>query len=1309
MTKFCVKKPFTVFVAVIIVLTLSGVCLTKMVTDLLPKMDLPYMLVITTYPGASPEKVEASVTEPLEGALGTVTGVENVTSSSAENYSTVMLEFADGTNMDSAMVKVNSALASVKESLPEECGASNVMEISMNMVATIYASVGYEGKDIYELSDFTRDTLIPRLERQQGVANVNDLGLVEQSVEVRLDQGQVDNINDKVLVKVSDELAKAKKKLNKAQTKLDKAKKELEKTQSATSDQLGQASLATDQLSAYQSRLLEQQASLQALQAAREQAVKEMKKNGVDYNKIDDSITQLEDSAALMRQVYNLLSAAGVSDSRKLSDVLRTEEALDAAERIGLNEKSIDQIRKLIADGIDTVGKIKPAANKLTKAEQGLKKGKSAIESLDSQITALQVQIKVTEAIIEKYQSAMGDKGYGDIEAAKIQAAAGFGSASAQMDAAQKELDAAREKYEDSRQDALDKANLNELLSMSSLSSLVYAQNFEMPAGYVDDKEDHQWLLKVGQGFENEEELKGMVLCNIDGIGDVRLGDVAKVTIVDNVGESYARVNGEDAIVLSIFKNSTAGTSAVSKVCNREIKKLEEKYKGLHFAILNDQGKFIVQFISNILNSIILGAILAIIVLAVFLKDVKPTLVVAFSIPFSVLVAALMMYFSDITLNMMSLAGLALGIGMLVDNSIVVMENIYRLWNRGVSPPRASVQGGRQVQGPILASTLTTICVFLPMIFTSGYTRQLMLPFALTISYALVASLLVSLTVVPTMGSLMLRKSKVRKHPWFDAILRGYGHVLSFCLKVKVVPILVALLLLAFSVVEVARMGIVLIPEVNSDQISVTLQLDDEDLEKKVAYAKADRVVEQILKVPNVETVGALAGGGESLIASQTGAEQDYSRYEFFVIPDSSVTKEKQVFDICEGIRNRTKNLDGEITVSSSSVGDMGTLMGNGLEIQVYGSDLDRLMEVSKEIEGLVKKVDGFENISNGQEEGDQVMRLVINKDKAMRKGLTVAQIYSSISDGLTREKEAATVTIDGQDLKVDIVDEDSLLKKETLLNLELEASTPGEDGSEEKKTYKLKDFAEVKYEQGVATIARENSSRMMTVSADTKKGYNTTRLAQKVQTLLDKVHFPDGYSASIGGETENTMDMVRQMVEMLAMGLLFIYLVMVAQFQSLLSPFIILFTVPLAFTGGLIGLLVAGEQLSMMSLMGFLVLMGTVVNNGIVFVDYTNQLRLNGAEKRRALILTGQARMRPILMTALTTILSMCALIFSRSTSSGASRSMAIVVAGGLAYATLMTLFVVPVMYDILFRKQPKTVDLGEEDLEDETDLLES
>lgn len=1302
MSKFCVKKPFTVFVAVIIALTLSAVCLTKMATDLLPEMDLPYMMVITTYPGASPEKVESNVTVPMERSLGTVTGVKNVTSSSAENYSLVMLEFADGTDMDSAMVKVNSAIDSVKESLPEECGASNVMEMSMDMVATMYTSVGYEGKDIYELSQFTSETLIPRLERQEGVASVSNIGLVEKSVEVRLDQKKVDDINDKVLVKVSGKLADAKKELNKAQSKLDKAKAELEDSQASTSDQLGQASQATDQLSAYQSQLVSQQASLEALQAARQQVVDELKKNGVDYDTIDESISQLGDTADQMNQLYQGLTSAGCTDDTALTDLIAAGGAM------GLDETTVAALQQLVDNGTGTVEEIKTSAETMTSSIAGLKKSKSAVEQFDSEITALQVEIQVTEAIIEQYESAMGDNTYSDVESAKIQAAAGFGSASAQIEAAEQELKTAKENYQDSREEALKKANLDDLLNMSSLSSIIYAQNFEMPAGYVDDKEDNQWLLKVGEGFDSVDDLKEMVLCHVDGIGDVKLGDVATITVVDNVGESYARVNGEDAIVLSIFKGSTASTSAVSKACNQEIEDLEAEYDGLHFAILNDQGKFITQFIGSIVSSMVIGAILAIIVLAVFLKDVKPTVVVAFSIPFSVLVAALLMYFSGITLNMMSLAGLALGIGMLVDNSIVVIENIYRISNRGVSAPRAAVQGARQVQGPILASTLTTICVFLPMIFTSGYTRQLMLPFALTITYALVASLLVSLTVVPTMGSLMLRRAKPKSHPWFDKILDVYGSILRFCLRVKVVPLLISVLLLAFSIFEVARMGIVMIPDVSSDQISVTLQLED-DVEKKDAYALADQVMERILQVDHVDTVGALAGGGATLITAAQGAEEDYTKYAFFVIPDEDVTKEKQVKEICSDIERKTADLDCELTVSSSSMGDMASMLGNGLQIDLYGDDLDQLLAISEDIEELVGQVEGFENISNGQEEGDQVMRLVIDKDEAMRLGLTVAQIYSSISDGLTKEKEAATVTIDGEDMKVDIVeDEDSLLDKENLLDLEFETTVTNDDGKMETEIHKLKEFAKVEYEEGVASIARENNARMMSVTAETKDGYNTTRLSEQVQDLLDDYDFPDGYSAEIGGEAESTMDMVSQMVQMLALGFLFIYLVMVAQFQSLLSPFIILFTVPLAFTGGLIGLLIAGEQLSIMSLMGFMVLMGTVVNNGIVFVDYTNQLRLEGVEKRRALVLTGQARMRPILMTALTTILSMCALIFSQATSAAASRGMAIVVAGGLAYATLMTLFVVPVMYDILYRKQPRVIDLDDEALDDRTGLLE-
>ena len=1300
MSKFCVKKPFTVLVAVIIVLTLSAVSLTKMTTDLLPEMDLPYMMVITTDPGASPEKVETDVTKPLESALGTVTGVTNVTSSSRENVSIVLLEFADGTNMDSTMVKVNTALNQVKDSLPDTCGASNVMELSMDMVATLYTSVNYEGKDIYELSDFVSDTLLPRLERLDGVASVSTMGLVEQTVEVRLDQSKIDDLNDKLLVKVSGKLDKAKKELNSAKGKLDKAQAQLEAQQESTSGQLGQASQATDQMSSYETQLTNQQASLGALQQARQAIVDQLADNGVKLDEVDDTVKTMKSSAKQLSQLYRTLHNAGMEDSMPLEDLKA------AAGVAGLDEATIAAIDQLIAQGNTTVGSIQTSADTLESTANGLQQAKKSADSFDSQITSLQVQIQVTEGILEQYKKAMKGKNYADIESAKIQAAAGFGSGAAQLQSAQDKLAEAEETYKTSREEALKNANLNSLLSMDTLSSLIYAQNFEMPAGYVDDKSDHQWLLKVGSAFDSTKDLEKMLLCHVDGIGDVRLGDVAKVTVVDNAGETYAKVNGQDAIVLSVFKASTAGTSDVSKTCNKAIADLEAEYDGLEFTMLSDQGDYIEQFIDNIFSSMLWGAALAILVLAAFLKNVKPTLVVAFSIPFSVLVAALMMYFSGITLNIMSLAGLALGIGMLVDNSIVVIENVYRLRGRGLDPARASVQGARQVQGPILASTLTTVCVFLPMIFTTGYTRQLMLPFALTITYALVASLLVSLTVVPTMSSVMLRKTKERSHRFFDAALRGYEKVLSFCLRVKIVPLLIAIALLAFSVVEVIRMGVVMIPDIGADQITVSMKLDD-DIKEQDAYKKADEVMDAMLKVNHVEKVGVLAGGGMSIMTSSMGAQQDYTTYAFMILPDDTVKKEEQVDAICDGIKAAGKKLGCDLTVSASAMGDMSTLMGSGLEVDVYGNDLDKLLEVSKDIEKLIGQVEGFENISNGQEEGDDVLRLVIDKDKAMRKNLTVAQIYSAISVGLTTEKKAATVTVDGQEMQVDILDDDKLTR-ENLMNLELESNTTDDEGKSVTKKYKLKDFAKVEETKGVATIARENNTRMMQVKADTKDGYNTTKLSEQVQKLLDDYQMPQGYSAEIGGETENTRQMVEQMVKMLALGLLFIYLVMVAQFQSLLSPFIILFTVPLAFTGGLIGLLIGHEQLSIMSLIGFLVLMGTVVNNGIVFVDYVNQLRIAGFEKREALLITGKTRMRPILMTALTTILSMCTLVFSQDTMAGASRGMAIVVAGGLLYATFMTLFIVPVMYDILYRKKPLVVEFDEADLDDDSDLLE-
>jgi multidrug efflux pump subunit AcrB len=336
---------------------------------------------------------------------------------------------------------------------------------------------------------------------------------------------------------------------------------------------------------------------------------------------------------------------------------------------------------------------------------------KTRIPQIETELANLNVEIAAATAVLDNVNKAVEQavNSYSQVEAGKILAAAGFGSASAQLSAAQStlessqaQLDSARESYENARDTALKSANLDSLLTLDTLSSLIYAQNFSMPAGYIDDGEGNQWLLKVGEEFDSVEELENMVLCSIDGIGDVRLGSVANLTVIDNSMDSYAKVNGDQAVMLSIFKGSTAGTSDVSKACNAAIQELEDKYPGLHIEPLMDQGDYIAIIIQSILQSMIGGALLAILVLALFLKDVRPTLVVAFSIPFSVLITILVMYFTGISLNVMSMGGLGLAIGMLVDNSVVAIENIYRLRGRGLTAPRAAVQGAKQVAGPLV-------------------------------------------------------------------------------------------------------------------------------------------------------------------------------------------------------------------------------------------------------------------------------------------------------------------------------------------------------------------------------------------------------------------------------------------------------------------------------------------------------------------------------------------------------------------------------------------------------------------------------
>lgn len=1273
MEKLSVKKPYTVLVAVIMVLVLGVVSITGMTTDLLPEMSLPYLMVVTTYPGASPERVESDVVKPLEGALGTVSGVKNVYSTSSENYGMVQLEFEEDTNMDSTLVKVSSALQEAAASLPDGCGTPSIIELSMDMMATMYVSVSREGYDIYELSAFVKNTVQPYLERQNGVASISSLGLVEQNIQVELDQAKIDKLNATLLETVNESLAAAKDELDKAEQEVRDGKAELEKAQ---------ASFGSTMADAIFSQL---------------------------EGTVSDTAAQLQKQIdVLLSQVTGLRREITDGETGKLLDSIILELESVSGKLSSPSLKAEDLI--LAAGSLRVIGNDLSALISRLEALTPEDSGTADLDSLRQQLANIESSLTDMQDLIESVPDMLSglEDAYAGMTQAQLEAAVGFATASSQLSNAEAQLATAKAQYESAKEDALAKANLDQLLSVTTLSQMIYAQNFSMPAGYIDDKDDNSWLLKVGDEYKTVEELSGALLVSMEGIGDVRLRDVATVTVIDNAGESYARLNGEQAIILSIYKSSVAGTNETANNCIAAFDELQSKYEGTHLVTLMNQGSYIDMIIQSVLSSMITGALLAIVILALFLKDVKPTLVVGISIPLSVMFALVLMYFTGISLNMMTLSGLSLGIGMLVDNSVVVIENIYRLRSRGISAPRAAVQGTRQVAGSITSSTLTTICVFLPLVFTTGMVRELLLPLGLCIGYCLMASLIVAMTVVPASASTLLKNAKAKKHPLFDRFLNAYGKFLNWCLDHKAVPLTVSIGLLAVTVWAVLNMGIVLLPEMSGNQISVSVTTP-EGITREESYAMADDVISLLLNIDGVDEVGVMDSASTTgMLGGMTSSNSTYGSYVYYIVLPEG-TSADEVDRITQDINQAAESSPCTIEAASGGIDDLTAMFGSGLSLKIYGDDLETLEDLSNRLVTVVEQVEGYTDITTSFTDGEAAIHLVIDKDKAMAKGLTVAQIYMTIAEKMTTSATSTSVTLDGVTMAVTIENHDDPLTAENLLDIEFETSTMDSAGTMLTQSHKLSEFARLEKTTSIGSISRENQTRYVTVSAAVQEGYNATLLSRTLSGKLEEFRadntLPYGYSIELEGESSTVNEMVQQMLLLLVLGCVFIYLVMVAQFQSLKSPFIVLFTVPLAFTGGMIGLLIAGQQLSLLSLMGFAVLMGTIVNNGIVFVDYVNQLRIGGMDRRSALIATGKTRMRPILMTALTTILAMFQMIFSDDMAGQLGSGMSIVIVGGLLYGTVMTLIIVPVIYDLLFKRQPRVVDIGSENLDDVPD----
>ena len=1288
MEKFSVKKPFTVLVAVIMVLMLGFVSISNMQTNLLPDVNTPYLMVVTVYPGASPERVESEVSDVMQNALGTVAGVEKVTATSAENYSLLLMQFSDDTDMNSAMVKVSNKVDQTTASLPSSCLTPSIIEYSLNMNAFMTAAVSREGSDVYDLSEFVSDTLVPYVERKGGVSSVSANGLIEKMVQVQLSQEKIDAINEKLLEVIDVQLADARKQLESAEAQIEAGRKEYDR-----------------QFKNYNKTVSD--TVMQQFSGQVGEAVETVRKQA---QALLDSVNQL---IAVVQEPEIQQALIDVRDG--------LQRVMDKFNETGM--KDIDSLIEIVAELRDITDKLTGALQQLQQrlnTESGTEGSTAADLADDLQVQqSLNTIYNTLNDVIKAMDDVPGlmstfSDALGTYSQQQMQAYMKFTEAREMLNEYEKQLAEAKQTYADAEEKAMASSDVSKLLDIDTLAQLIYAQNFSMPAGYVKDSSGKSWLLKVGEEYDSIEDISGALLLHVDGFGDVRLSDVADVEVIDNAEASYTRLNGERAAVLKIYKGATSSASEVSDNCLSAFQELEAQYDGLHVVVLSNQGNYITIIVKSILSSMVIGAALAIIVLALFLRDVKPTLVVGFSIPLSVLFAVVLMYFTGMDLNVMTLAGLSLGIGMLVDNSIVVIENIYRLRGRGVPAARAAVQGAKQVGMSVVASTLTSVCVFLPVVFSSSIVKSLMQPMSLCIGYCLMASLIVALTVVPAAASTVLKKAEPKQLKWFDKIQDKYAKSLEWCFQHRALPLLAAVVLLAFCGWRVFSMGVELLPTITSNEAIVTLSTT-KDLSKEDSYAIAGKAVEAMLEVDHVEEVGIttdtrVAGmdigqlGLPTTITDLLNAANSYGTYQVNVMLDESLssseieTSRQALEDALSGIEDCTAK------VEISGMQELTSQLASGLSVKLYGADSETLSQLSEKVVDIVNDTEGFANATNGLGSGDATINLQIDRDKVRSYGLTVAQVYQQIAAKLTTTTTAQTpVTVDGSTMSVQISNNLDPVTKENMMDITFETTVMSADGTTSTGTCTLADMATWDTGSAPDSITSEDQTQYVSVTADTLDGYNTTVQARVLEKKLNEFalsdEMPEGCSFSMGGESDSVNFMVNEMVQWLGLALPFVYLVMVAQFQSLLSPFIVLFTIPLAFTGGLLGMLFTGQQLTMISLMGFIVLMGTVVNNGIVFVDYANQLRLGGMERRAALIATGKTRMRPILMTTLTTVLAMLQLVFSNDMASQLMSGMAIVIICGLSYATLMTLYIVPILYDILFRKPPLNVDVGSDD----------
>lgn len=1031
LTKFSIKRPVTIFMAIIMVLLFGFVSLSKLPLDLFPSLGLTYAAVITEYRGSGPYEVENMVTKPLEDALGTVSNLKKMNSQSQDGSSTIIIEFEDGTDMDFATLQMREKIDMIKGTLPSGVQSPMVFKFDPSMAPILYISIGSD-MPIQKLTTYVDDNIKPNIERVSGVASVNIEGKEEREISVEL-------IPEKIL-------------------------------------------------------------------------------------------------------------------------------------------------------------------------------------------------------------------GYG--------------------------------------------------LNQSQIVGILQSENNNTPGGKTYYGERDITIRSVSK-FKSVDDIKNIPISLPNG-GWIKLSDIAMVKDKSKDKSNLARLNGEEAIMLSIQKQSNSNTVQVINNIKKEMGKILEKDDRVDMVILFDQAQFIEQVLQTVFSNAVSGGLLAIAVLWFFLKNFKMALSIGTSIPISVVATLILIYFSGITLNMISLGGLALGIGMLVDNSIVVLENIYRYHMLGYNRYDSVVKGTSEISSAVVASTMTSVVVFLPIIFLSGFAAKIFKELAMTVSFSLATSLIVALTVIPLLCYIMLGIDSVKEatgkshsdgsveykfafimkvlHAFdsiFEKLKEFYGQMIVYALGNRKKILALAIAIFVGSLGLIPFMGAEFMPQSDEGKVDIHIELPNgKSLEETNEVVK--QIEKHLMQEKNIEKISSVVG-------SMYMGSGSTSTADITTVLVAKELREKDTSQVAEEIRTFVKDIPGcKITVTKTQSLGMGGGgdSGAGVSLSIYGSDIDRLREISLDIEKIMASVEGVRGIKSNISDGAPELQIKIDKSKAAMINLTASQISGTVRGALDGTV-ATQLSMDGDEIDIRVKTRDGYYKNsEDIKNI----SIPLPNG-----TYvQLGSVADISLEKGPSVINREDKERVVTLSAEIHDRDIST-VNEELKKLTDKYIIDDGYKISFGGQFDMMVDAFKSLAYMFLLSTLLVYIVMAMQFESFIYPFVIMFSIPFALSGSLIFIFIMGKPISIITFIGVIVLVGIVVNNSIVLVDYVNTLRKEGMDKTEAIIHSGLTRLKPILMTALTTILGLIPLLLSRAEGSEMQSSLSAVVVGGLSFSTILTLIVVPIIYYILDEKKAK------------------